>query len=47
MKKEMQRRFMLVYRHFRLKKYGEAIPKAKTNKDEDIEDMFKDDTDML
>ena len=38
---------MLVYRHFRLKKYGEAIPKIKTNNEEDIEDMFKDDTDML
>ena len=27
MRKEMQRRFMLVYRHFRHKKYGEPIPR--------------------
>jgi len=39
---------MLVYRHYRLKKYGEPIPKAKTgNEDNDLEDIFKDDTDML
>ena len=47
MKKEMQRRFMLLYRHFRLKKYGEPIPKPKNSNDNEIEDMFKDDTDML
>ena len=39
---------MLVYRHYRLKKYGEPIPKAKAeNENNDLEDIFKDDTDML
>ena len=48
MRKELQRRFMLVYRHFRLKKYAEPIPKAKRdNEDNGLEDIFKDDTDML
>ena len=47
MRKEMQRRFMLLYRHFRLKKYGEPIPKPKRQGEDEIEDMFKDDTDML
>ena len=47
MRKEMQRRFMLLYRHFRLKKYGEPIPKIRFSNDDDVEDMFKDDTDML
>ena len=47
MRKEMQRRFMLLYRHFRLKKYGEPIPKPKREGEDEIEDMFKDDTDML
>lgn len=47
-RKELQRRFMLLYRHFRLKKYGEPIPKPKADKGGDeIEDMFKEDTDML
>ena len=26
MRMEMKRRYMLLYRHFRLKKYGEPIP---------------------
>ena len=47
MRKEMQRRFMLLYRHFRLKKYGEPIPLPKREGEDEIEDMFKDDTDML
>lgn len=38
---------MLLYRHFRLKKYGEPIPKTRFSNDDDVEDMFKDDTDML
>ena len=39
---------MLLYRHFRLKKYGEPIPEPKRQGEEgEIEDMFKDDTDML
>ena len=38
---------MLLYRHFRLKKYGEPIPKPKRQGEDEIEDMFKDDTDML
>lgn len=38
---------MLLYRHFRLKKYGEPIPKSKPSNEDEIEDMFKDDTDML
>mmetsp|Transcript_47912 Transcript_47912/g.63410 ORF Transcript_47912/g.63410 Transcript_47912/m.63410 type:complete len:105 (+) Transcript_47912:1247-1561(+) len=45
MRKELQRRFMLVYRHFRHRKYGEPIPKRKSdNSDgEELEDMFKED----
>ena len=41
----MQRRFMLVYRHFRHKKYGEPIPKQNNDLDdsEELEDMFKED----
>ena len=37
---------MLLYRHFRLRKYGEPIPVPKKSGD-DIEDMFQEDTDML
>ena len=44
----MQRKFMLVYRHFRLKKYGEPIPVPKSeSKNSDLEDIFKDDAEML
>ena len=42
----MQRRFMLVYRHFRHRKYGEPIPKKNDDLDdssEKLEDMFKED----
>ena len=48
MRKEMQRRYMLLYRHFRRRKYGEPIPKTRgfQNNDE-LEDMFKDDEAML
>ena len=36
---------MLVYRHFRHKKYGEPIPKQSNDLDdsEELEDMFKED----
>ena len=47
MRKEMQRKFMLLYRHFRKKKYGEPLPEEKKEQEGEIEDMFKDDTDML
>ena len=45
----MGRRFMLLYRHFRRRKYGEPIPKPKkVGQDSDeLEDLFKDDNDML
>ena len=38
---------MLLYRHFRKKKYGEPLPEEKKEQEGEIEDMFKDDTDML
>lgn len=44
MRKEIQRRYMLLYRHFRLRKYGEPIP-GKPRGDEGEE--FKEDTAML
>ena len=49
MRKEMRRRFMLLYRHFRLRKYGEPIPIQRNGDggDDDVEDMFKEDNDML
>ena len=47
MRKEMQRRFMLLYRHFRLKKYGEPIPVPRKIEDDDLEDMDLDDAAML
>jgi len=44
MRKEMQRRFSLLYRHFRNKKYGEPLPKKKTdNEDEEQLEEFKED----
>ena len=38
---------MLLYRHFRLKKYNEPIPIDRNPNSDDLEDMFKDDEDML
>ena len=48
MRKEMQKRYMLLYRHFRLKKYGEPIPKKllKGGGNDEVEE-FKEDTDLL
>ena len=45
MRKEVQRRFLVVYRHFRHKKYGEPIPRRKKHvvADDEIEDMFSKD----
>jgi len=44
----MQRRFILLYRHFRLRKYGEPLPKAKLTKEREIEELQEqEDTDML
>lgn len=42
MRGEMQRRFMLLYRHFRLKKYGEPL----TN-DTEVDDLFEEDKEMI
>ena len=38
---------MLLYRHFRLKKYGEPIPVPRKIEDEEMEDMDLDDAAML
>jgi hypothetical protein len=45
MRKEMQRRFLLVYRHFRLRKYGEPIPDnmSEITDEDQLEDIFKED----
>ncbi len=45
MRKEMQKRFLLLYRHFRLKKYGEAIPDnmSEITDEDQLEDIFKED----
>ena len=40
MRKEMQRRYMLVYRHFRLKKHGEPLPLAPGANQNEGEDAF-------
>lgn len=37
----MQRRFMLLYRHFRLKKYGEPLEQVE------VDDLFKEDIEMI
>ncbi len=49
MRSEMGRRFMLLYRHYRRRKYGEPIPKPKRagHDSDELEDLFKDDNDML
>jgi len=48
MRKELQRRFMLLFRHFRHRKYGEAMPRNKSEdqSEEELEDMFKEDLAM-
>lgn len=39
---------MLLYRHFRRRKYGEPIPKPRGfQHNDELEDMFKDDEAML
>lgn len=43
MRKEMQRRYMLLYRHYRLRKFGEPIPSKRRDEGEE----FKEDTAML
>ena len=42
-RREMTRRFMLLYRHFRLKKYGEPLPGS----DGVDEDLFEEDKEMI
>jgi len=37
---------MLLYRHFRLRKYGEPLPVVKIANENEIEEL-KEDTDML
>lgn len=39
----MTRRFMLLYRHFRLRKYGEPLPGS----DDIDEDLFEEDKEMI
>jgi len=43
MRAEMKRRFLRLYRHFRLKKYGEALP----GNDGVDEDLFEEDKQMI
>lgn len=38
----MQRRFMLLYRHFRFKKYGEPLMS-----DTEVDDLFEEDKEMI
>ena len=46
MKAEMTRRFVLLFRLFRHKKYGEELPCAKQI-DDDVEDLFEEDKEMI
>ena len=43
---EMTRRFILLYRHFRHKKFGEALPQ-KLNCPDEVDDLFDDDKEFI
>jgi len=43
MRKELQKRFLLVYKHFRHKKYGDPIEQFSDSDKDELEDMFKED----
>jgi hypothetical protein len=55
MRLEMQRRFLLLYKHYRHKKHGEPLPgHEQTPKDnyfnsdlEDVDDLFDDDKEFI
>lgn len=48
MRLEMQRRFLLLYKHFRNKKYGEPLPlKKKEIIQDQVDDLFEEDREFI
>ena len=46
MRMEMTRRFILLYKHFRHKKFGEVLPEEPKYSDE-VDDLFDDDKEFI